>query len=462
MSRRLVIISVPLSRIARVTLSEEFLGPLRKEFDIAIVAPFASDPAFVKTFGGARTSLLRWTMPTLTRARRTLLAISEVLRRDGYWWRFRHDGMEHYLRNQFTIPGENGRDRRMPLARAAAFRALAIMGSWPRAWKLVDRILGTGWAAFPDLERLASGYSSVTIVQSASWGEQDRALATLSRRHRWRRVLVPYTVDQLDVNGYLLNDFDVVCPQGPFEEERARSKHDIGDDRLCRLGSAWFRHLERVREGLGATLRDAEPFVMYAGVSPLYFPRAVEARAVDRLSAFLEAEFPSLRLIYRPVEADATRRREIESRYRDCPNVGIQWPTTSEVGLGEYGDTDQRESMRQYVRNLAGCRLLVMSSITSLAIDIAKLERCGVVANQFDDTGMLAKRFADRLDRAWFGSFRMVRSLDDMIVQSRVLLTNGAEAKTEAEELTGWWDYANQDFASNLLKAVSGRLGTAA
>ena len=53
------------------------------------------------------------------------------------------------------------------------------------------------------LEQLARGYDRVTLVQSANWGVQDRALARLSRERGWRRVLLPFTAAYLALRALL-------------------------------------------------------------------------------------------------------------------------------------------------------------------------------------------------------------------------------------------------------------------
>jgi hypothetical protein len=457
MSSRVVIISVPLFRIARVTLSPPVLDALRAKGDIVIVAPFADEPEFVHSFGGPGIRFVTWRPPTLKRYERALFAVSEIMRVQGYWRRFRKRGTEYYVRNQVRNLGDNGADTRFSFGRALMFRVISAAGRSARAWRLVDRLMGTRWARLPELVEVARGYGRATLIQSANWGMQDRALATLSRQEGWRSVLVPYTTDQLDVNGYLLNGFDAVCAQGPFERERALHVHGVAPERVRCLGSVWFRHLRYLRDRVGQQhFVSDHAVVMYAGVSSLYFPRASELEAVDALAGFLRSSYPGHRLVYRPVEFDADRRSKIERRYVGHELVSVQWPAASEVGLSEYSAVEQEAALETYVRSLAGCRILVMSTVTSLCIDAALLEKAGIIASFIDRSDMLRNRHTHLFRASWYPDLRIVRSIPELLAAVDFLLSHPEQASAEATELVGRWDYPDTRFQATLKEAVYG------
>ena len=458
-SSRLVVISLPLYRIARLTLSPVILGELRAHSDVAIVAPFAGAPGFQRDFGGPRTHFVQWTQAPLAPLRRSLLAASEIMRRNGYWRRFEHDGMAYYVANEAVEHGEDGDDRPMSFGRAMLFRILGWLGRARAAWRIVDRVLGARWARLPELESLASRYEHVTLVQSSSWGAQDRALATIARRLRWRSVMIPYTCDQLDVNGYLLNDYDAVCVQGPYELDRARRFHALENGRVVTLGSPWFRNLDRLRAEVAAADADARPTVIYGGTSHLYLPRSSELAAVDALHARIAHRREPMRFVYRPSGIwTADERRALESQY--CARgIEIQWPARSAMGLEEYTEIDQEASLREFVASFIGCRLLVMSLTTSLAFDVAYLCRCGLVANFADPTGTLTRRRTQLFTPTGYAGISIAWSLDDLLRESERLLDDPDAARRQSDELIAQWDFPQADQRALLLRAV---VGTAA
>ena len=456
-NKHLVIISVPLVRLARVTLSDVVLGSLRKVSDVVVVAPFAD--ALEDAFGGPNTRFINWQPADLPRVRRAIYASSEIMRLQGYWHRFRKDTTEYYAWNLFRVFGEDGSDTRLPPLVTGAYWLFSRLGRTGTAWQTLDRLLGTQWCELMELTELSRSYKNVTLLQSANWGMQDRALASLGRREKWRTVLVPYTTDQLEANGFLLNSFDVICPQGPFEYERARTRHHVPPERIRPLGSAWFRHLERIRAEQSAAVSKtpAEPFVLYAGVASMYFPRVSEFAAVDAIADFLASSFPEYRLVYRPVEFSERGRAEIEQRYGSHSQIELQWPANSEVGLAEYSEMDHKAALAQYVRSLAGCKLFVMSNTTSMCIDAAFLEQCGIVSNRVDDTGVLNARHTDSLYRGWFPGMRVAKTNDQLLKNVKLLLNRPDLAAAEARALVALWDYPHVDFDATLQEAVFGR-----
>lgn len=457
----LVIISVPLVRIARVTLSESVLGYLRKTSDVVVVAPFADQATFTQTFAGPNTAFVKWQEPSVNRFHRWWFAASEMMRLHGYWIRHRKRETAYFAHNQLRVFGEDGADRRLPLLHRIVFWSLGRIGAAERAWLLADRLLPARWSELPALTEKSRSYRHVTLIQSANWGTQDRALASLSRREGWRTVLVPYTTDQLDTNGFLLNSFDVICPQGPFEYQRAMTLHRVPPRRLRRLGSAWLRHLDEIKKAsVGTAVGARKPRVIYAGVSSLYFPRANEFAAVDAIANFLARDYPMHELVYRPVEFDAERQSEIRERYAANPTVALEWPSLSEIGLAEYTSMDHEAALVRYVQGMAGCKVLVMSNTTTLCIDAAFLEGCGIISNRIDPSGVLAMRRTANLDRGWYPGLRVVATAEQLLETLDFLLKNPAQAEREASELLSLWDYPDADFASVLHEVVYGGVRT--
>jgi hypothetical protein len=454
-SEHLVVISLPLFRIARVMLSGVVLENLRGAADVLVVAPFADAPGFREAFAAPQTRFLKWTHPHMSRWQRLWFAASELMRVNGFWDRFANRTTAYYARNQYRISSEAGADTSLGAPRAAAYWLFSRIGRTRAMWRMVDRLLGKRWCQFPALTEAAERYSSVTLIQSANWGLQDRALATLSRQYNWRTVLIPYTTDQLYVNGFLLNDFDVICAQGSFEYTCAREFHDMPASRIRCVGSLWLRHLEHINATLANEEAAPRNSLIYAGVSPQYYPRESEFAAVDALIEFTERERPDLRVVYRPVEFTEAGRAQIEARF--LGRVELQWPTVSDLGLTEYTHVDHTAALANYVRGLTGCRVIVMSTNTTLCLDAAFLEDSGIVSARIDARDVLRDRRTDLLDRSWFPELRVATTIQEMLAHVRHLLANPDVAAQEARALVDLWHYRDADYGLLLQQAVFGR-----
>ena len=102
------------------------------------------------------------------------------MRRIGHWGRFKNQGMMWYTKNQYSTFTEDGQDARLGLFKSIIYFILSVLGRKQARWKTVERLSGAEWYQFPELIKLVADYTDVTLIQSASWGMQDKALAKLS------------------------------------------------------------------------------------------------------------------------------------------------------------------------------------------------------------------------------------------------------------------------------------------
>ena len=135
---------------------------------------------------------------------------------------------------------------------------------------LIDSIIGPFIFNNAKLNEVTSKHKKVTLIQSASWGIQDRTLSWFAERNDWRTVFIPYTTDQLTLNGYLLTDYDVVCAQGQCDKYFAEKYHSFPVSKIERLGSPWSRYLKLIRDSTenkngGKKKRK----IIYAGISSI-------------------------------------------------------------------------------------------------------------------------------------------------------------------------------------------------
>lgn len=471
--RRLVILSVPFQRLNRVLLSPVVLDPLigRADVDVVVVSPFAGDRTFQQEFGRSDIRLWQWTAPDgMRQPSGRLYVVSEILRMNGYWHRFRKQGMAWFVASSRHELGKDGNDRVHPVARRMAFHLLSLLGSWSQAWRIVDRLIGSSVLDVAPLRAIAANYGQVTLVQSASWGLQDRMLAWVARREKWRTVLLPYTSDQLYFCGYLMSDFDAVCVQGPDEDQFARRFHGLSPSRLKHLGSAWFRHIDVIRRRTGEERMSRESSapktIMFAGVSSTSYHKQGQYEVVDELLRAIEdGRLRSVQLVVRPVAADESEKAEIEARYGTHRSVQLQWPQAACLGVHRSPNTPVRsteEELSEYVEQLRGIDVVVMAVPTSLAYDAAYLGIPSLTylaeKSEFSQRRSMDLLIDDQKRFIDFTDLPVVQRLDELVPRVQDMLANPRQAQTFADRTIGGWDYPTADFERILMEAVTGEL----
>ena len=275
---------------------------------------------------------------------------------------------------------ENGEDKILSLPYRIVLDLLSIIGFFRKAWKFFDQIHGRFTYNFQELLHLVDSYDKVILVQASSWGFQDAVLAYQATVRKWRTVLIPYTTDQLFCNGYLYSEFDKVCVQGSLEEKYALDLHKIQPFRIEKLGSAYIRFIEsstRINQASRQYLSPISKTIMYAGISPQYFPSDLELKALRSLSSFMRNELGrDWKIIYRPVVTSANQYESLLISLYNCKNIEIAPSNASMLGLStKYTDSSAADDVMSLVKCLKEVDLLICSSFTSMVIDAAI---CGV------------------------------------------------------------------------------------
>jgi len=464
MKKNLVIISVPFQRLIRVLLSDSVLKPLCKQANILIVSPFASNQAFQKDFSDKPIDLIQWAAPEKIRQPFGLLYIvSESLRTLGYWRRNHKKGMEYYLAIIYKQFGIDGDDKNISFFKRVVFYLISILGLWSKSWRVIDKIIGPSVFNFPTLQNITQGYNEVTLIQSANWGMQDRMLAWMGRKEKWRTTLIPYTTDQLYCNGYLISDFSVICVQGTAEDGFARTLHNLPSERVKKLGSVWFRNIEQIKKSLSIKKDNGEiRKILYAGVSSRYFPRSSEYLGLEIiLHACSCNELSNTHIIYRPLGETKEIRKEIEERYKNTPNLTIQFAQQSCYGLEEFGGVSNSEGLKEYLKQLVDIDILVMCLGTSLTLDAASMG-IPTVCYIVDFTNVLKKRethlFFNKEGRFdIYPSVPVIHNQSDLVPAINDLLNDKEKAASQVRHLTSLWDYPDADFQKILLESVFGK-----
>ena len=116
----------------------------------------------------------------------------------GYWFRHRKNGMFAYLLfNSLAKHGKNNQLLKLSLWKRAIYFIIYFFGAWPRSWQILDLLVAPKLFNHNQLIDLSSQYSDITLIQSSSWGMQDRMLSWNAKKVKWKKILLPYTTDQL-------------------------------------------------------------------------------------------------------------------------------------------------------------------------------------------------------------------------------------------------------------------------
>jgi hypothetical protein len=469
--KTLLVVSAPFTRNTRYTISSSLFARLREEYDVLVIGPQFAQKSLCAEFGGPRVEF--WAFDEspdgLPRFLRYVYALSEVLRRNGYWFRFRNRGLAYYWRCATrTAVAESG-EAVLKVKAGFLHRCLGWLG-FPRfIWKLADSAFGTRIYDTKAFSERVSGYENVVVISTANWGYQERYLGYCVRRFALKSIVVPYTTDQLIINGHLIADDAIICPQGPVEFRYAVDYHGVPEERVHRLGMIWRRNLEAIQEQ-HAMARDgandpATPFViMYAGLTPTCFPRSSELEAVDSLiDAIRGGRLPPAIVTYRPIVRDAADADMLRRRFADEPLITLEWPQAALIGIGGTQTTSVRQEVLEYVSQLLQADVLVMSATTTMMFDALHFD-IPCVANFSDPRSVLRDAGFSTVypqnDETILSvpDLPVVHSYEDMIRSVREALCSDDRAELLARvkrQAFSTWDYPNQDYIGGFLEMVA-------
>ncbi len=460
----LVILSLPFQRLIRSHLSPVVLDIIATRADLVVVSPFGADLNFVSQYNGKHIShLVAPTHEKLPWLFRKLVAISSILRRQGYWRRVRSH-LPYFWANRHVEFGENGNDTVVVFWKRLITEILAWAGSRPWVWSLLDSMIGRWSFHMSELTALANTYDRVTLVQAASWGFQDQALAWCGRKNQWRTVLLPYTTDQLMTNGYLYSDFDVVCVQGEVERRFAEVLHNVPDHKIFNVGSIYMRALEAIGlptqfESVSSDILDNR--IMYAGLVPTYFPADYEIQAVNMLSKLELGDGKKItKFIYRPASLSQEYLASVKAQLLFPDRVELQTTSSTSLGLESYSPTNSTVDLQNLITNLKNVDVMVTSLTTSLSVEAALL---GVpsIAYYPEESAFFCNRNVRLLCNAenrtiGLESIPVASNLQELESLVKQLLNDPVLRKKITDATLREWDYPKLNYQGLLERAVFG------
>ena len=327
---------------------------------------------------------------------KTFFLVSEALRRYGYYFRYRKGKMKYYW--DLTINQKWEKEiktwDRSKRSRYLGF-LFGILGFFKYSWKIIDFLFGSKFFNIYKLNEICLDYDQVVVIQTANWSFQERFLGYFARRYSHKKILLPYTTDQIIINGYLISDYDAVFPQGPIEQHYLSHYHKVPDKKIKKLGMLWLRNFELLlkKQERNSQLNKKEvKTILYAGLTPDAFPRQSELLAVDKiLEKIHQGVIPNTRLVYRPVGLNKKEIYKLEAKYKSNELIEIQLPQTTMIGMVEQNLETVSSDLESYINQIINIDLMIMSGTTTMAFEMLSM---GVpcIANFADPSGVLEKK----------------------------------------------------------------------
>ena len=433
-------------------MSPIVLDTLSANADVLVITPFANDSGFVERYSRSNIKMI---MPpsdeNLSWLFRNFLAISSILRVQGYWYRWKKL-IPYFWANRHIQFGENGEDKKLSFAHRWLMDTVALLGYSSKTWRIFDFLHGHHTYRFPELFVVTSNYKKVVFIQAASWGYQDAVLGYWARTKKWRSILLPYTTDQLISNGWLYCNFNKVCVQGACENLWAKSLHCIPESNIIKLGSIYFRVLRNSLEFSSRFLNRKEKdklVILYAGVDSVYFPIEDEIQTIMALESLLSQKIKKdVSIIYRPVSLNTNNLKYFE-KIKLINNITLQAVSSSSIGLNNYIDENVEDKIKELIYSLNQADIIIMSTFTSLALDAAAVG-LPVISYFPSDNEILKSRksnliFFDKLFNG-LNNVPQAQSLEELFALVTKIIEEKDFSDNIVNSIMSDWDYMPIDF----------------
>lgn len=461
-----VIISIPFWRIAKLILSKHFIDSfVNDKCEIIFITPLDIEPIINDINSKSHSiKVIKWEAGFTNKFIGFLFNISEILRLNGYWFRNRKkNGFEYYCYNMFRDFNEAGTNKKKPLLSRIFIFVFSALGSSSKSWKILNTLIRGSYIYPSELSELLNSSDDVSFIQSASWGIHDRLLASWAEENKIPSFFIPYTTDQLLMNGYLLTNYEKLFIQGELENQYLLDLHNIEPNKIEKSGSLWLRNIDALKKEIDSNaFEELPPFkIVYAGVLSLYYPRHKEIEIVLDLIEELELALDkNWVFVYRPYLANENEKKKIEKTFDGIDRVSLQWPSLSINSLENVNASDFKGEIIEDIRSLTDIDVFIMSVSTSLAIDAAYISGAQIISNLIDFENFLA-------DRKTFEGLvynNTLRYLPGTIlaeseneIKSWILARYNecrSEASKSSTQILSHWDYENLEFPHCVSKCL--------
>ena len=460
--KTLIVISVPYTRNIRYLLCSDIYDELKENYDILIVSPFANNKQFQEEFKGERVKFFQFESDTASKNSfvNKIYNISEQLRVQGYYYKYRNSKMKSYWRQYISLNKKSKFQFFDKLFNLKYwFRInIGIFGRFSYSWKLLDSIFGFIFYNGNEYLKILNAYKKIILIQCASWGYQERFLAYYARKFHAKMIFLPYTTDQLSIGGFLLAKYDTVCVQGNIELDYATSIHKISIEKIMKMGCLWLRNLDKYSFINNDIKPKGEKNILYAGVASAYFSRETEYNTLDKLAeSIASGRLINAKIIYRPVCKNDFELNEIVNRYNKNPFVSVAIPQIACIGLEEYPKKSIENDIRSYIYDINKADVFIMSLQTSMLIEMAYINTPSIsnyIDTYLDITG------EDFLKDLKFDVCSRVTTIEDLISKTIEAFELKEWQSNIREEFLEGWDFNNENYVENFMKMTSSLLVT--
>ncbi len=457
----LVILSLPLQRLIRSSLSDELLSTILNKSDLAIVSPFSKNEDFIKSV--ACSPIKHFDAPISGSSSKFLKVITyaaSFFRVRGYWFRHRKK-IPYYWANRYVNFNSTNSHYQFKFLSRFFLDLIVWLGYWDFTWRFLDNLYGNIRYSCKELIDFANKYDEVILIQSASWGFQDAALAYYARKKNWRTIFLPYTTDQLLCNGHLYARYNVVCPQGKLETSWAIDFHRITSDRIIEIPSCHLNSLSKQSrtQNLKSENYLDKKIILYAGISANYFPESYEVEVVNYLADLMQSIFADKwTIIYRPVIDSRDALLRLNKGLKKSSNIIIELPSPASIGLDKFEKSNNQLEQQKLIERLQEVDILIMSLSTSMALEAAILN-IPVISYAPISKDFLAKRSSGLM----FHNNQMIDLMSvpiafdfDQLKELFLTISSNKEYSQEIARkiLKDWYDPTNLDYPHLFEKAI--------
>ena len=457
----LIIISVPFKRNARYLLSSLLYSKLKEKYSILIVSSFKISNSFKNEFGADNVDFYECDLPFKGRILSFLYNISELLRNNGYRFRYRKSLKYFWFEStNLSFDNEKGVCKNTTKAKFISYLT-GLLGYYRKSWNFFDVLFGHYFYDTAKLTNIAKDYKTSVIIQTANFYYQERFLSYTGSLLKSKLLMIPYTTDQISINGYLISNYDFICIQGTVEENYLLKFHNINADRIFKMGSLWFRNIENIFKENNYDIShkglNNEKTIMYAGISSSFFNPKIELKAIDRiLKEIKNGKLNNCNLIYRPVLSNLEIDKLIK-KYEGIKYFKIQRPQISMIGMFENTEEIIEEETKEFLKDIASIDLLIVSQLTTILWDALFLDKTGICYNA-NESNFDKKRNKLYVDSDAFeihlSGVPAIFNLDTLISQITKYINEPESIINIKEKFLTRWDTTNDDYINEFISLI--------
>lgn len=382
LDKKVICLHVPYPRLVKHALSKPFIDLLSKRFDLKILSPFKITKEDLVYLGLNKAQFVNYETH-FNALQQNLVRGIDYFRRHSFFFRNQHKVKLNTFANILTT-------NKYP----AILRFTAKLVFQARLnemfWKILDCVL---WRLYTPVAIRELDFECNLLVQFSNWGINDFVIKNARFVKKARKVLFPYSTDQIYATGHFLHRFDKIYCQSHTEFELLDMLHDY-DGCSGIAGSLWFRHVDYLLKNEIVTQLEPKTIV-YAGVAGDFFPKMAEVNFVKKL----EAQFPQYSMTYLPYFAE-NENKDVLTALNN--RIEVKMHETAITELSTCAPISVKKSIITFLEKINGASLFVMSFNTSMALDFSYLNKKKVFSYFYDENDEVKLGAYGQMERMFF------------------------------------------------------------